>query len=111
MSATVKSLDAHIVATPGTCGGKPRIAGRRITVANVAIWHEQMGWSVEEIAAEFDLALADVHAALAYYFDNREEIDQRIREDEEFAEKVRTTDPSVLRLELDSPGEPDGEDD
>ena len=30
-------LSQHIEATPGVCGGKPRIAGHRITVQNVAI--------------------------------------------------------------------------
>jgi len=35
-------LDEHIEITPGVAGGKPRIAGRRITVQNVAIWHERM---------------------------------------------------------------------
>ena len=35
-------LAQHIVATPGTAGGKPRIAGRRITVQQIAIWHERL---------------------------------------------------------------------
>jgi hypothetical protein len=34
----------HIVLTPGTCGGKPRIAGHRIRVQNIAIWHERLGY-------------------------------------------------------------------
>ncbi|MCP4113350.1 MAG: DUF433 domain-containing protein [Desulfobacteraceae bacterium] len=32
---TIKSLDQHIEITPGICGGKPRIAGHRITVQNM----------------------------------------------------------------------------
>lgn len=43
-----------------------------------------MGLSADEIAADYDLSLADVYAALAYYYDRREETDRRIREDEEF---------------------------
>lgn len=62
-----KTLDQHIEITPGIAGGKPRIAGHRITVQNIVIWHERMGMSVDEIATEYDLTLADVHAALAYY--------------------------------------------
>ena len=46
----------YIVRSPDTAGGKPRIAGRRITVQNVVIWHEQMGFSVDEIASQYDLA-------------------------------------------------------
>ena len=105
-----RSLDSYIVATAGTCAGKPRIAGRRISVQNVAIWHERLGWTVEEIAGEFDLSLAEVHAALAYYFAHRAEIDQRIREGEAFAEEFRKTHPSVLEIDWKSLGKGDGAD-
>lgn len=95
-----KTLDQHIEITPGTAGGKPRIAGHRITVQNIAIWHERMGKSVDEIAAEYDLTLADIHAALAYYFDHREEIDQAIEADRVMAETVRKQTPSKLQQKL-----------
>jgi uncharacterized protein (DUF433 family) len=91
-----KVLDDHIEITPGVAGGKPRIAGRRITVQNIAIWHERMGRSADEIATEYDLKLADVYAALAYYFDHREEIDNSIQEGEAFAEALREQTPSKL---------------
>jgi uncharacterized protein (DUF433 family) len=76
-----KTLDQHIEITPAIAGGKPRVAGHRITVADIAVWHERLGKSADEIAAEYDLTLADVYAALAYYFDHRDEIDQSIREE------------------------------
>ena len=53
--------------TPGISGGKPRIAGHRITVENIVIWHERLGKSADEIASDYDITLADVYAALAYY--------------------------------------------
>ena len=93
---TPKTLDAHIDITPGVAGGKPRIAGRRITVQNVVVWHERMGKSADEIATEYDLSLADVYAALAYYFDHREGIDASIREGQAFAEALRAQTPSKL---------------
>ncbi len=62
----MKTLDQHIEVTPGITGGKPRIAGHRITVLNIVVWHERIGKSADEIAAEYDLTLADVYAALAY---------------------------------------------
>ncbi|MEK7732296.1 MAG: DUF433 domain-containing protein, partial [Planctomycetota bacterium] len=34
---------AHIEATPGVCGGRPRIAGHRIRVQDIAVWHESWG--------------------------------------------------------------------
>jgi uncharacterized protein (DUF433 family) len=46
----VQILDRYIERTPGVVGGKPRIAGRRITVQNIVIWHEWMRLSADEIA-------------------------------------------------------------
>lgn len=43
-----------------------------------------MGKSVDEISAEYDLQLSEVYAALAYYFDHQEEIDQSVEENDEF---------------------------
>jgi uncharacterized protein (DUF433 family) len=99
-----KSLDQRIVRTPGVCGGKPRIDGHRITVQNVAIWHDRLGRSADEIASEYDLELADIYAALAYYFAHREEIDASIREGRAFIEEMRRETPSKLREKLEGEG-------
>jgi uncharacterized protein (DUF433 family) len=96
------TIASHIEVTPEIAGGKPRIAGHRITVQNVVIWHERLGMSADEIATEYGLSLADVYAALAYYFDHREEIDQAIRVDEEFIAELRRRTPSILRAKLGS---------
>jgi uncharacterized protein (DUF433 family) len=98
------TLDQHIESTPGISGGKPRIAGHRITVQNIAVWHERLGKSADEIAAEYDLTLADVYAALAYYFDHRAEIDQSIAEGRAFAEALRQRTPSKVREKLQAQG-------
>lgn len=45
-----KTLDEHIVITPGVKSGRPHIAGHRISVQNIVIWHEWQGLSVDEIA-------------------------------------------------------------
>jgi uncharacterized protein (DUF433 family) len=75
----------HIVVIPGHCGGKPHVAGHRIKVQHIAVWHERMGMSPEEIgAAHPGLTLADVYAALTYYYDHREHIDADIEADERF---------------------------
>ena len=97
---TIQSLDRHIEATAGITGGKPRIAGRRITVQDIAIWHQRLGKDVEEICAEYELSLAEVHAALAYYYDHRDEIDRCIADSEAFADALRATTPSVLERKL-----------
>jgi uncharacterized protein (DUF433 family) len=53
----------HIEITPGVRGGKPRIVGRRISVSDIVIMHLKLGQSVDEIATEYDLRLADVYSA------------------------------------------------
>ena len=105
----VAKLAAHIEATPGVAGGSPRIVGHRITVQNIVIWHERLGISPDEIANEHDLSLGDVHAALTYYFDHREEIDQSIEEDEEFVAALERHHVSPLTRKL-RPSEARGED-
>lgn len=96
------TIAAHIAVTPGVAGGKPRIAGHRITVQDIAIWHERLGLSADDIATEYALSLADVYAALAYYYDHREEIDQAIRADEDFISALRQRSPSKLTARLGS---------
>jgi uncharacterized protein (DUF433 family) len=74
----------HIEITPGVCSGRPRVAGTRIRVENVVRWTEQ-GMLPDEIVASYpQLTPADVHSALAFYFDNRDEIERQMREDSEF---------------------------
>lgn len=97
-----ETLYGHIEVTPGVTSGKPRIMGRRITVQNVVTWHERMAKSADEIAAEYELSLAEVYAALAYYFDHRDEIDRSIRQGETFAEALRERTPSKVKQRLTS---------
>jgi uncharacterized protein (DUF433 family) len=95
-----KTLDAHIEITPGIAGGRARIAGHRIRVQDVAIWHEEMRMTAVEIAKEYDLTLADVHAALAYYYDHRQEIDKDIADADAFVEAMKQKYPSRLTEKL-----------
>lgn len=86
----------HIEITPGICGGKPRIAGHRIKVQDIVIWHERMGMSPDEIIYHYpSITLSDVYAALSYYHDHREEIRQEIEKGEAFAQKLRGNKPSL----------------
>jgi len=91
----------HIAKTPGICGGRACIAGHRVRVADIVVWHERRGYSPDEIVAMFPgLALADVHAALAYYFDHRTEIDADLQADESLSRQLIATQPSKLRERL-----------
>lgn len=94
-------LTQHIARTPGVCGGRACIAGHRIRVMDVVLWHEMRGYSPDEIVAMFPgITLADVHAALAYYFDHSEEIRSDFKQEEELVEKLRPLFPSKLQEKL-----------
>ena len=95
-------IQEHVVQTPGICGGKPRIAGHRIKVQHIVIWHERMGMSPDEIVANHPtLTLADVYAALAYYWDHKDQIDANIREDEAFVADLQSrSGPSLLEKKM-----------
>lgn len=95
-----QTLDQRITTQPGVLGGKPCLAGRRIAVAHIVHWHEREGQRAEEIASAYDLDLADVYAALAYYFANREAMDEDSREGEAFVQEMQQQHSSLLAEKL-----------
>lgn len=97
----VNVIKEHIEVTPDVCGGKPRIAGHRIRVQDIVIWHEQNGMSPDEILLHYPtITLSDIYAALAYYHDHREEIRQQIAESDRFIQEVKRQTPSILQQKL-----------
>lgn len=98
MVGTHPVIKEHIVSTPDTCGGKPRIAGSRIQVKQIAIMHERQGISPDEIVSQFrHLSLSGVYAALASYHDHSEEINAEIAADRAWYEEQREKQPSKLK--------------
>lgn len=92
---TTLTLDRYIAVDEND---RPHIAERRITVAQIAIAHLRHGESIEAIAENYDLSPASVHAAMAYYYDHRDKIEQSIMdEDAEVAEFVRNNPDLVLK--------------
>ena len=98
--ATVNGIEQYIDITEGICGGRPHIANTRITVADVATMRLKMNLSLEEIAGTYDLSLAAVYAAMSYYFDHRDEIDQRSGEDDAYMQNLHQQYPSKLQAKL-----------
>lgn len=98
-------MSEHIVRTEGVCGGKPRIRDRRIRVQDVAYYSEWCDWTPDQIATELKLTLAQVHAALSYYFDNIDEIRQDIRDGNALSEKLANQIPSKVAEKLSSRSE------
>jgi uncharacterized protein (DUF433 family) len=80
----------HIEVVDGAFGPKPRILGSRIRVEDILYWYEQRRLSAHEIVESFpQLTLGDVYAALAFYWDNKEAIDQSIADADAWVEAER----------------------
>ena len=80
----------HIKKNADVCGGSPVIEGTRFPVRSVVFYALTIGLTPEEIVEKFPhLSLAQIYDALAYYYDNRVEIEQDILENTE--ETVRGT--------------------
>jgi uncharacterized protein (DUF433 family) len=61
-------------------------------VLNKLAW----GWDADEIARQYPhLPLAKIHAAFAYYYDHKDEVDRQIREDEEYVEEFFRNQPET----------------
>ena len=68
---------------------------------DIVIWHEDLSMSPDEIVTAYPhITLSDVHAALAYYFDNVEEIRDDIRRNGALADQLRAQYPSKLKEKL-----------
>src|SRR5438105_8352563 len=82
--------------------GRDWIDKTNVKVIEVVLDHLAYGWSPEEMHYQQPhLSLAQIHAALAYYFDHQADFDQQIEHSLREAEKMaaETTD-SPLRQRL-----------
>ncbi len=94
-------LTQHITKTPEVCGGRACIVGHRIRVQDIVLLHEKRGMSAKDILAEYPgITLADVHAALTYYFDNQQEIEEEFRRADAWADWVKANIPSKVPAQL-----------
>ena len=82
-TTAAKTAFSHIKKDPKVRGGKACIGGTRISVKDIVCLHEE-GLSPEQMLNVFGtpLTLSQVHAALAYYYDHKEEIEASFAEDE-----------------------------
>lgn len=96
--APMPGLDyPHIITANGEAARLERLP--RIRVAQIAADYLGRGWSAEEIVFQYPhLTLAEVHSALAYYFDHRDEIDRELAEELAEAERSRHEQPESAIL-------------
>jgi uncharacterized protein (DUF433 family) len=91
------STGERIVKTLGICGGRARIAGHRVRVLDIVTWQEHEGLTPDEIVSNVpSITLAEVHAALAYYFDHLEEIKAEMREERTLVDEARRNHSSLV---------------
>ena len=77
---TTKLTYPHVTQHPGVVGGQPVVAGTRIPLATLIRAH-QLGMDFDEILVQYpSLRPADLHAAFAYYFDHKDDMDRLIRD-------------------------------
>jgi uncharacterized protein (DUF433 family) len=84
MATAAKTLFPHITADPNVCSGRPCIAGTRVRVMDVVAAFEQ-GVALDDLRNYFatrPLTLGEIHAALAYYNDHKEEVESDFADDE-----------------------------
>lgn len=69
-------------------GGRPCIVGTSLRVIDIVIAMTFAERAPDQLAQDYDLSMAEVHAALAYYYYNKDEIDEDIREDIQRSEEL-----------------------
>ncbi len=86
MATTTSTIYAYITKDQEVCGGKACIDGTRIRVMDIVAL-EREGYVPGKMLNVFavPLALGQVHAALAYYYDHTEEIEASFTEAHESA--------------------------
>jgi uncharacterized protein (DUF433 family) len=77
--ATIQRIEM-IATDPAVRGGRPCIVGTGLRVTDVAIAHLFHGRTPGELASDYGIPLAEVHAALAYYYAHKAELDEDIRQ-------------------------------
>lgn len=87
MATAPKLVYSHITKAPDVRGGRACVDGRRIAVVDIVfLWKE--GQSPEQILEAYPaLTLAQVHAALSYYYENPAEIEAELVEDDGWEEE------------------------
>lgn len=70
--------------------GVPHIAGSTMKVVELVMAKAAHGWSPEELHFQYaHLTLGQIHSALAYYWDHKDELDAGIERRSDFAASAR----------------------
>jgi uncharacterized protein (DUF433 family) len=86
--AAIQSIDL-ITTDADVRGGRPCVGGTGIRVIDIAMAHLFHQRTPDEISSDYALSLAQVHAALAYYYEHKSELDADIRQHIKKAQEVK----------------------
>ena len=89
-----------------SANGIPIIAGTTMKVVELVMAQMAYGWSPEELHFQHPyLTLGQIHSALAYYWDHKEELDADLEHRWQYAEETRRkAGPSPLAIRLHTQG-------
>jgi uncharacterized protein (DUF433 family) len=93
---TALSLSTKIVQSADILGNQPHIEGRRIRIKDIVLWFESLGMSADEIADSYNLTLADVYSALAFYHLNQKSLQAFWDNDQKQVNNLKKTMPSKI---------------
>src|SRR5258708_5869839 len=85
---TIILSNTSIISDPQIHDGQPIIAETNLRVSDVVASHIYRGLSPEELAVNFRLDLGRVYAALAFYYQNKTEIDRQMRHEADNANQL-----------------------
>ena|ERR1051325_2018399 len=80
--------------------GTARVTGVKTPVKMIALDHIVRGYSPAEIHFQYPyLSLAQIHAALSYYFEHQDRIEAEIAQDESLMDALFSTHPRTVTRE------------
>lgn len=95
----VQSIDL-IVTNLAVRNGRPYVGGTGLRVTDLVIAHLFHKRTPDEVAADYEISLAQVYAGLAYYYEHKAELDQDIRQQifvaRKAKEELKSGKPSLL---------------
>ncbi len=87
----------HVEKNKNVCDSSPVIKGTRTRVVDIVIEYEILGRSPDEIIRSHPhVNLYQIHDALSFYYENRDELDQKIKQDQEFITRLKGKFPSKM---------------
>jgi uncharacterized protein (DUF433 family) len=87
----------YVVINKDVCDGNPIIEGTRTRVIDIAIEYEVLGRSPDEIIRSHPhVSLYQIHDALSYYYENRDALDQKIKQDQDFVTRLKEKIPTKM---------------